>query len=346
MGCGGSKNKGNGAKSGGPPAAKINVKVDATPKKKLDPKDYMFSKRTGETLVKEEGTINGEQFNVEECKNCDIFLLDHVATAFIDECENCRIFVGPVESSVFVRNCKDCNVMLACQQFRSRDCTNCKFSLFCTTEPIIETSSDIQFACFDFFYFSLRDQLSKAKLPLWNNKWWQIHDFNKNAANPNWSILPEEEVPKLLHMDKCSCISAEELAMDHVVPVTLGSRPWPCEESSFVLFLPNSDLYIEAFLAKAAKTDGWTLCRTRSTVLPDDRLKSLLGWAKEPKLLASLKGKEVTGVQVCGPGIAQQVQEALSSTGLAAGAKNIRIIPAPEIQTLGKAFFEVWKDDI
>merc|ERR1711862_538113 len=104
--------------------------------------------------------------------------------------------------------------------------------------------------------------------------------------------------------------------MDRVVPVTLGSRPWPYLESSFILFLPGSDIYIEAFLARA-KRDCWTLCRTRCCILGEDRLKTLLAWAKDLKTLLPLcKGKEITGVEVCGPDISRLVQEALEKTSL------------------------------
>merc|ERR1712232_1421687 len=89
-------------------------------------------------------------------------------------------------------------------------------------------------------------------------------------------------------------VSEDELQMDKAIPITLGSRPWPFQESCFVFFLPESDAYVEAFLSKVAKTDEWVLCRTRSSVLGEDRLKSLFGWTKEPKLPGRCKGKEVT----------------------------------------------------
>jgi len=317
------------------------------PKKKLNPADYVISRRTGEAIVKEEGSIDGEQFNVEECKDCDIFLLDNIATAFVDECENCRIFIGPTESSVMIRNCRSCDFVIACQQYRSRDCTDCRHALFCMTEPIIETSSNMQFACFDFSYFSLRQQIARAGLRLWNNKWWMIYDFNKNADRPNWSLFSQEEAKQLLRPGACAgSISPEELEMEAVVPVTLGSRPWPSQESSFVVFLPDSEAFIEGFITKIERTDGWTLARARCTALTEERLKSLLAWAKEPKVVAQCKGREVTGVEVCGPGIHRQVHEALTTTGLAAGSKHIRLVPQDEAQGLARLFFESWKDEI
>lgn len=331
------------------PVPKLAVKKGDTRRKRedLNPADFVISKRTGEVIIKEEGSIMGEQFNLEECKDCDIFLFDHIATAFIDECERCRIFVGPVETSLFVRNCKSCDTIMACQQFRARDCTDCKFALFSTTEPIIETSKNMQFACFDFSYFSLRAQFASAGLKLWNNKWWMVYDFNKNAEKPNWSLLPQEEVPHLLRTNACAnSIAPDELLIGSVVPLTLGSRPRPSQSSCFVLFLPDSDALIEAFLTKTAKMDTWTLCRTRGTMLGQDQLKTLLAWTKESRLPKQCTGREVTGVEVCGEGVHKQVQEVISTTGFAIGSKNIRVIPEQETQTLSRFFFEVWKDEI
>ena len=36
-------------------------------------------------------SIRGQQFIIEECENCTIYLLDHSATVSIDDCTNCRV---------------------------------------------------------------------------------------------------------------------------------------------------------------------------------------------------------------------------------------------------------------
>jgi protein XRP2 len=344
MGCGSSA----GPKPA-PAAGKKAAPVKSEEKKRksnLNKADYVLSKRNGEVIVKEAGTIGGEQFCVEDCKDCDIFLMDHIACVFVDECEGCRIFIGPTMSSVMIRNCKSMSCVIACQQFRTRDCTDCKFSLLCTTEPIIETSTQMQFACFEFNYFSLRAQLSEAQLNVWNNKWWMVYDFNKNSEKPNWNLLPKEEVQTLLRPDRCTSLAEEELNQERAVPVTLGSREWPSAETCFMIFLPGADAYIGTVLTKVEATEGWELCRARSTLLEVDRLKSLLSWTKESKLPGQCQGKELTGAQICGPGICEQMPEVLSSTGLEAGSKLIRIVPSAQAAALAKAFFEVWKDEI
>ncbi|CAK9019500.1 Protein XRP2 [Durusdinium trenchii] len=333
------------SKGGAQGARKVpKKKAQAPPKKKLNPADYTFSKKIDEVLVKQEGSIAGEQFNIEECKNCDIFLLDYIATSFVDDCQDCRIYIGPVETSVFVRNCSNCSPS-AGQQYRCRDCQDCNIALFCGTEPIIESSQKMQFACFDFNYFSLRGQMASAGLKPWNNKWWMIYDFNKNEEKPNWSLLPQEEAGRLLNVEAAGVITPEELENESVVPLTLGSRPWPSKETCFIVFMPDSEAFIEAFLSKSLASK-WAIARTRVVRLQDDQLKTLFTWAKEPKLLGRCKGEEITGIQVCGENIQKQVQDALALTGLATGAKNIRVIPQKDTEALATHFFQTWKDEV
>ncbi|CAE7526954.1 Rp2 [Symbiodinium sp. CCMP2456] len=325
--------------------SKPKAKPRQVKKKDLNPADYVFSKQTDAVLIRKEGTIDGEQFNLEECKNCDIFLLDTIATSFVDDCHNCRVFIGPVETSVFIRNCTSCSFVIACQQYRCRDCQDCKLSLYCGTEPIIESSQNMQFACFDFNYFSLRGQMARAGLKPWNNKWWMVYDFNKNEDKPNWGLLNQDEASSLLRLEACAAVvTPEELENERVVPITLGSRPWPTKETCFVVFLPDSETLVEAFLSKA--TAKWAICRARSMVLQEEQLKTFFAWAKEPKLASKCKGQEMTGIQVCGQDVQKQVQDALNLTGMATGAKNIRIIPEKETEALAKSFFETWKDEV
>lgn len=64
----------------------------------LDPKDFIFSKKQKETLIKNPSQIHGQQFIIEECEGCEIFLLDHVGSLTVDFCKDCRIVTGPVSS--------------------------------------------------------------------------------------------------------------------------------------------------------------------------------------------------------------------------------------------------------
>lgn len=41
---------------------------------------------------------------------------------------------------------------VASQQFRARDCMNCTFFLFSATQPVIESCSQLRFACYTLDY--------------------------------------------------------------------------------------------------------------------------------------------------------------------------------------------------
>jgi protein XRP2 len=122
MGCVNSKSEdapqytfaGGGRVDGG-----IIVGSSAAFAKDLDPKAFVCTNRTGEAFVKAPGTVNGQQFVIADCADCDIFICDHCEMVTIDRCTNCRIFIGPCESSIFVRNCQDTKLVAACRQFRS-----------------------------------------------------------------------------------------------------------------------------------------------------------------------------------------------------------------------------------
>lgn len=51
----------------------------AAPKKKLNKADFMFTQKTGETLVKKPGDINGLDFYVRFLENCTVHILDTTA---------------------------------------------------------------------------------------------------------------------------------------------------------------------------------------------------------------------------------------------------------------------------
>ena len=42
--------------------------------------------------------------------------------------------------------------MIACQQFRTRDCQKMDVFLSCVTQPIIEASTNMKFGCFQYYY--------------------------------------------------------------------------------------------------------------------------------------------------------------------------------------------------
>ena len=146
-------------------------------KKKLNKADYIFRGRTNEILVKRPGDIDGIDFCIRDCKQCDIYLHDRTAQVFVDDITESIVVIGPDKSSVFVRDCSNCRMIIIAGQLRVRDCHNIEIMLYSQTDPVIESSSGMQFWCLQYAYRELSEQMQAADLSIWNNKWSDIYDF-------------------------------------------------------------------------------------------------------------------------------------------------------------------------
>jgi protein XRP2 len=196
-------------------------------KKKLDPKDFQCVNLTGQTVVKRPGSINGQQFVVMGCEDCDSWVCDHCEMVTIDRSRNCRIFIGPCESSIFVRNCANVKLVAACRQFRTRDCEDLDVLMHCVSQPTIETSKRVRFGCFQFFYFALGAQFEKARLPVFNNRWSEVYNYKPMhggyelltgpAAEPSAFLKPLHE-----HADFVTADESDHWRAQSPVPRTDG----------------------------------------------------------------------------------------------------------------------------
>ncbi|NXD64751.1 XRP2 protein, partial [Eolophus roseicapillus] len=206
----------------------------------IDPKDYTFSGLKDETVGRLPGKVAGQQFIIQDCENCKIYIFDNSATITVDDCVNCQIFLGPIKGSVFFRDCKDCKCIVACQQFRTRDCRKLEVFLCCATQPIIESSTGMKFGCFQYYYPELALQFKDAGLSIFNNTWSNIHDFTPVSGENNWGLLPENAVVQ----DYVPLPSSEELkavristdATRSIIPVTRGQRQKNSDESCLAVF--------------------------------------------------------------------------------------------------------------
>jgi protein XRP2 len=155
MGCSSSKEQER-------PKAIVVKKTPAPSKVGLKLEDFYFKHLQEGCHIRQPGSIQGQQFIIEDCSNCDIFLLDHIAAVNIDNCTNVRIVIGACETSIFIRDCIDCVVIAATQQLRTRNCTNLGVLLCTTTGPIIESSKRVRIGCFTYDYFGFTDNLQAA----------------------------------------------------------------------------------------------------------------------------------------------------------------------------------------
>jgi len=139
-------------------------------------------KRGTNALIKEPGSVNGQEFHIKDVEDSDVAVLCWSSTVQIDRLRNCKVFVGPVESSCFVRNCENCEFIMACRQLRTRDLKNCTFRLLAGTDPVIERSTELTFAPFNGAYHGLRKHCESARLNPNDNHWRLVFDFNKGGS--------------------------------------------------------------------------------------------------------------------------------------------------------------------
>ena len=160
---------------------------------------YTFrNKKDGEICTKMPNTLGGQAFDISDCNNADLRVLDNTDMVQVDKCNGCKMFIAASCDSVFVRDYTDCVVTLACKQLRTRDCKNCTFYLYAKTEPIIETSSGMIFAPFNGCYKGHHEAMLRANLIPEHNLWFAVYDFNDEAkTGVNWKIMDEAEEVKV-----------------------------------------------------------------------------------------------------------------------------------------------------
>ncbi|KAI9205187.1 tubulin binding cofactor C-domain-containing protein [Polychytrium aggregatum] len=202
---------------------------------RFDPKEFTFSKITGgQVHMKLPGSIpSGMPFSIEDCENSSLCIFDCTAQVTVDACISCFIFIGPCEGSIFIRECKDCVIVAAGQQFRMRDCDGVFVSLYAATQPIIETSRDIQVSCFWYFYEELASQFDRAGLSVLANEWFNIYDFN-DAKGVNWTAVSVYNHADAIKTFTHPLWAGSKLDKWHV-PCTLGPLPRSSEESFIIL---------------------------------------------------------------------------------------------------------------
>jgi hypothetical protein len=77
---------------------------------------YTFKNKTNETCVKNPGEIDGQMFDIGDCTNSNLVLMDNCEQVQIDVVTNSRVFVGACASSIFIRNCSNFLFYKCCRQ--------------------------------------------------------------------------------------------------------------------------------------------------------------------------------------------------------------------------------------
>lgn len=184
---------------------KIEDTVDSTSVSKLPFKKVLsghggnscgFSDKTGETLSLSHEIICKKDVVLTNLGGCTIKLAGSPSTLHMTSLRNCRVMSGPIATSVFVDDCADCSFVLACQQLRIHSTKQCNFYLHVTSRAIIEDSTQVGFAPYNWKYENMENHFKIAGLDINRNNWDLVDDFNWLASDkpsPNWYILKANE---------------------------------------------------------------------------------------------------------------------------------------------------------
>jgi protein XRP2 len=187
-------------------------------------RDYMMEKFfsfkgiQSDLVVKLPGDVDGQVFEISECEDSNLVVMDHVSQLQIDNLKGCRVFIGSCSSSIFVRDCDNCAFYLCCQQLRIRDTTDSVFYTFTPSEIHIELSKGLQFAPFNGSYPNHKKHIEQSGLDTdQTNLWYDIFDHNDpNKTHANWSLLSEDEYGEAWFPEGSPCALA-------VIPTKAGA---------------------------------------------------------------------------------------------------------------------------
>jgi len=267
-------------------------------KEDIDLSNYMVDGLQKGTAVKLDGDVQGQQFTIQNCRKCVIFVLDHADTVTVDNCEDCKIVIGPVNGSIFLRNCRQCAVAVSCQQFRIRDCENMEFMISCVTQPVIEASVAIKFFPLQMKYDQMSTHLSRAGISPFENHWDNVHDFTPSEdSQSNWQVSPYElDMCQVfeLNADQFACGDADKFDFtdtlqtienaglsfkreDSVLPVVTGNRGVQSGESCVMSFFYHRYISDDMVVDTVNKLNqsGVSIIKTRKMKLTNDEATRL-----------------------------------------------------------------------
>lgn len=275
----------------------------------VDPNDFIIQNMKGEDVCRSAGSVNGQQLVIQNCSNSMIFVLDCIDSINIDDCSNCKIILGPVKGSVFVRDCLDCVLVVPCGQFRLRDSHRLDVFLHCATQPIIESSTHIRFACIRLQYNQLKDHMKMAGLSPFNNLWSSVHDFTPVDGDGNWRKLSQKArlqehitppFPPQLREAGWTVTGDSGL-----IPISLGVSDFSDWEISFVLVFGDfehhqSDMALHFLSSLLTQNEKFVFLSSREVQLQSVDAMAI---GLEPTESSKLDNGPVVGLVVGGPNV-------------------------------------------
>jgi len=105
--------------------------------------------------------------------------------------KGCKVYAGVVEGATFFDKCVDCEFQIVAHQIRIHNAKGIKFSLFATSKPIIEFSTDLVFGKYDYTYDKFDEDWKASGFEGRENLYYDVQDFNwlKHEKSPNFKVI-------------------------------------------------------------------------------------------------------------------------------------------------------------
>lgn len=152
-------------------------------KKKISREFLVQKNLVDQTIIRKEGDIDGNPFQLENLKNCKVYVADIVDSMTIDCCENCDMALSAIKGSIFIRDCRNCSFTMNCGQFRCRSCKDCHFFMHSRTGPVIESTTNCTIGCGTFSYENVLRHFRLVNIDPFMNTFDDVHDFTPGPSN-------------------------------------------------------------------------------------------------------------------------------------------------------------------
>lgn len=180
---------------------KIEDLVDSVPKKLITLQLYNdnscgFANKEDQDLSLTEEELEGKDVVLSGLIRCKVQLPGTPSTLHMTGLRGCQVLVGPVTTSVFIDDCSDCTFAFPCQQVRIHNTKHCQFYVHVTSRSIIEDTTQVFFAPFNWDYDNIDKHFEIAGLDRSRNNWNCVDDFNWLAIDmpsPNWCEIEEQD---------------------------------------------------------------------------------------------------------------------------------------------------------
>ncbi|KAK9809780.1 hypothetical protein WJX73_005743 [Symbiochloris irregularis] len=147
----------------------------------------------GQTIVKENGSVSGENVVIKDLEDCEVYILDFSSLVEVTDCTRCKIFIGPVDGSAIFQGVTSSAIAVAAQRFQVKNSQDLDIGLYCATKPEVESCSDIRISCWMGAYPGLNSNFQQAHLDPKANQYHQAFDLGGDDFGAGFTLVEAVE---------------------------------------------------------------------------------------------------------------------------------------------------------